>query len=111
MLILCLNMRSIQQKPLHCTPKYDKSKSSKILRSRTTIQVGAEIFGDSSMAAELESIQLMLKSLEISGIKNITLGIGHAGFTASVLDKFQELGKEKLTLIEKALSKKSISDL
>ena len=88
-----------------------KSKSSKILRSRTTIQVGAEIFGDSSMAAELESIKLMLKSLEISGIKDITLGIGHAGFTASVLNQFQQLGQEKLTLIEKALSKKSISDL
>ena len=42
-----------------------KSKSSKVLRSRTTIQVGAEIFGDSSIEAELESIKLMLDSLEI----------------------------------------------
>ena len=39
-----------------------KSKVSKSLRSRTTIQVGAEIFGDSSKDAELESINLMLKS-------------------------------------------------
>ena len=46
-----------------------KSKSSKALRSRTTIQVGAEIFGDSSSDAEFESINLMLQSLKIADVK------------------------------------------
>ena len=41
--------------------RLSKSKVSKSLRSRTTIQVGAEIFGDSSKDAELDSINLMLK--------------------------------------------------
>ena len=45
-----------------------KSKASKVVRSRTTIQVGAEIFGDSSKNAELESINLMLESLKIAGL-------------------------------------------
>ena len=88
-----------------------KSKASKVVRSRTTIQVGAEIFGDSSKNAELESINLMLESLKIAGLDNITLSLGHAGFTASVLQPFKSLGKDIFNAIERALSKKSKSDL
>ena len=88
-----------------------KSKASKVLRSRTTIQAGAEIFGDSSIEAELESIKLMLNSLKTSGVQSITLSLGHAGFTASVLEPFKSLGKEIFSNIETALSKKSKSDL
>ena len=88
-----------------------KSKSSKVLRSRTTIQVGAEIFGDSSKNAELESISLMLDSLEVAEVDNITLSLGHAGLTASILQPFKKLGIEVFSNIEMALSKKSKSDL
>jgi len=88
-----------------------KSKSSKVLRSRTTIQVGAEIFGDSSKNAELESISLMLDSLELAEVENITLSLGHAGLTASILQPFKKLGVEVFSNIEMALSKKSKSDL
>ena len=88
-----------------------KSKASKVVRSRTTIQVGAEIFGDSSKNAELESINLMLESLKIAGLDNITLSLGHAGFTASVLQPFKTLGKDIFNAVERALSKKSKSDL
>tara|TARA_Y100000591_G_scaffold330251_1_gene360701 strand:- start:2432 stop:3400 length:969 start_codon:yes stop_codon:yes gene_type:complete len=88
-----------------------KSKSSKVLRSRTTIQVGAEIFGDSSKNAELESISLMLDSLKVAEVENITLSLGHAGLTASILQPFKKLGIEVFSNIEMALSKKSKSDL
>ena len=88
-----------------------KSKSSKVLRSRTTIQVGAEIFGDSSKNAELESISLMLDSLKVAEVENITLSLGHAGLTASILQPFKKLGVEVFSNIEMALSKKSKSDL
>ena len=88
-----------------------KSKASKSLRSRTTVQVGAEIFGDSSEEAEFESIKLMLKSLEIAGVENITLSLGHAAFTASVLEPFRKLDKDIFVELELALSKKSKSDL
>ncbi len=88
-----------------------KSKASKVLRSRTTIQAGAEIFGDSSSESELESIRLMLDSLDIAGIQDTTLSIGHAGFTAAVLEPFKQLELELFSKIEAAISKKSKSDL
>ena len=53
----------------------------------------------------------MLESLKIAGLDNITLSLGHAGFTASVLQPFKSLGKDIFNAIERALSKKSKSDL
>jgi len=88
-----------------------KKRTSKVLRSRTTIQVGAEIFGDSSIESDLESINLMIKSLQEVGLKDITLSLGHAGFTAAVMSLFQDLGDSSFSQLEEALIRKSKSDI
>jgi len=88
-----------------------KKRTSKVLRSRTTIQVGAEIFGDSSIESDLESINLMIKSLLEVGLKDITLSLGHAGFTAAVMSLFKDLDDSKFSQLEEALVRKSKSDL
>ncbi len=69
-----------------------KRKVSKVLRSRTTIQAGAEIFGDSSIDADAESINLMIESLQSLGIKDLTLSLGHAGLVSIVLAQFKDQG-------------------
>jgi len=88
-----------------------KKRTSKVLRSRTTIQVGAEIFGDSSIESDLESINLMIKSLQEVGLKNITLSLGHAGFTAAVMSLFLDLDHLAFSQLEEALMRKSKSDI
>ena len=88
-----------------------KKRSSKVLRSRTTIQVGAEIFGDSSIESDLESINLMIQSLQEVGLKDITLSLGHAGFTELILSLFKDLDDSKFYQLEEALIKKSKSDI
>ena len=88
-----------------------KKRTSKVLRSRTTIQVGAEIFGDSSIESDLESINLMVKSLQEVGLKDITLSLGHAGFTAAVMSLFQDLNDSAFSQLEEALTRKSKSDI
>ena len=88
-----------------------KKRSSKVLRSRTTIQVGAEIFGDSSIESDLESINLMIQSLQEVGLKDITLSLGHAGFTELILSLFKDLDDSKFSQLEEALIKKSKSDI
>lgn len=87
-----------------------KSKASPINRSRFTIQVGAEIFGDSSIEAEVESISLMLESLKILGLKNITLSLGSSRVISIVLEKVSSSGLDEEKL-NKALARKSRSDL
>mgnify|MGYP001163935269 FL=1 len=88
-----------------------KKHTSKALRSRTTIQAGAEIFGDSSIQSDLESINLMIKSLQEVGLKKITLSLGHAGFTAAVMSKFKDLEDSVFSQLEEALMRKSKSDI
>ena len=88
-----------------------KKRTSKVLRSRTTIQVGAEIFGDPSIDSDLESINLMIQSLQEVGLKDITLSLGHAGFTAAILSLFKDLDNSIFARLEEALIKKSKSDI
>ena len=88
-----------------------KRKVSKVLRSRTTIQAGAEIFGDSSVDADAESISLMIESLQSLGIKNLTLSLGHAGLVSLVLAQFKDRGNLLIEDLESALSRKSVSDI
>ena len=78
-----------------------KRKASPINRSRFTIQVGAEIFGDSSIEAEVESIL---------GLKNITLSLGSSRVISIVLEKVSSSGLDEEKL-NKALARKSRSDL
>ena len=88
-----------------------KKRTSKVLRSRTTIQVGAEIFGDPSIDSDLESINLMIQSLQEVGLKDITLSLGHAGFTAAILSLFKDLDNSIFARLEEDLIKKSKSDI
>ena len=88
-----------------------KRKVSKVLRSRTTIQAGAEIFGDSSIDADAESISLMIESLQSLGIKNLTLSLGHAGLVSLVLAQFKDREGILIEDLESALSRKSVSDI
>lgn len=47
--------------------------------SRSPIQLGAELYGDASCASDLEVISLMLETLELSGISDLHMDLGHVG--------------------------------
>ncbi len=48
-------------------------------RSREPIQVGAELYGEAGVDADLEILKLMRQSLEVCGIAAFQLDIGHVG--------------------------------
>jgi len=63
--------------------------------SREPLQIGAELFGDSSRASEAEIVSLMIATLELFAIENIHLDLGHVGIfrglaSAAGLDPEQE---------------------
>jgi len=47
--------------------------------SRTPIQLGCELYGAEGVEADIEIICLMLETLRVAGIDNITLDLGHVG--------------------------------
>lgn len=47
--------------------------------ARCLRQLGAELFGDDSISADAEILDLMVSSLRVCGIKNVHLDLGHVG--------------------------------
>ena len=50
-----------------------------LLTTREQIQTGAELYGCADTVADVEIIDLMLKTIKIGGLNNIILSLGHLG--------------------------------
>ncbi len=68
---------------LHTRPKSP-------LASRSPIQLGAELYGDSSIESDLEVICLMLQTLQVAGARNITLDLGHVGIYEAIVGSLDD---------------------
>lgn len=55
------------------------TRAPNMLSSRSPIQMGAELYGCSDIAADMEIISLMLESIKITGVEQIHLDLGHVG--------------------------------
>jgi len=78
--------------------------------SRSPIQLGAELYGDNSLAADVEIIRLMLATLETAGLAEITLDLGHVGVYGAVLEA-AGLDADREAVVFDALQRKSLPDL
>lgn len=78
--------------------------------SRSPIQLGAELYGDDSLGADVEVVRLMLATLETAGLANITLDLGHIGVYKAVLES-ADLSPELEKKVFDALQRKSVPDL
>ena len=88
---------------LHARPK-------SLMASRSPIQLGAELYGDNSLAADVEVVRLMLTTLEAAGLADITLDLGHVGVYEAVLATANLSADQEKTVFD-ALQRKSVPDL
>jgi ATP phosphoribosyltransferase regulatory subunit len=88
---------------LHTRPK-------SLMATRSPIQLGAELYGDNSLAADVEIVRLMLATLEAAGLDSITLDLGHVGVYEAVL-ACAGLNAEQEATVFDALQRKSVPDL
>lgn len=77
---------------------------------RELLQVGAEIFGVTELAADLEVIDAMLATLNLSTNKKITLSLGHVGIYRALL-RGTELPTHLEPRVFDTLLRKSLPDL
>jgi ATP phosphoribosyltransferase regulatory subunit len=80
------------------------------LASRSPIKLGAELYGDSSLHADIEVISLMLETLKLTGVSRITLDLGHVGIYRRLLAD-SGLEAAAAELVVDALQRKSLPDL
>lgn len=55
------------------------AKPQALATSRSPIQLGAELYGDSSTSSDLEVISLMLETLSLASVPDLHMDLGHVG--------------------------------
>lgn len=88
---------------LHTKPK-------SLMASRSPIQIGAELYGDASLASDIEIICLMLETLKCTGVENITLDLGHVGIYRALVERAGLTGQAEKNLFD-ALQRKASTEI
>ena len=86
------------------------TRSTALLASRSPINIGAELYGEPGLHADIEVICLMLETLKVAGIEGITLDLGHVGIYRRLLER-SALAGEAADAVFDALQRKSLPDL
>jgi len=80
------------------------------LQSRCPIQTGVELYGEASLSADLEVINLLIATLRTTGMDVINLDLGHVGVYRSLLEAAELSGVQERTLFD-LLQRKAIPEL
>ena len=78
--------------------------------TREPIQIGAELYGDAGVEADLEMLQLLCRALELAGVRNARVDIGHVAVFRSIAHA-GEMGSELERDLFEALQKKDVPAL
>ena len=86
------------------------AKGEGITSSRTPLQIGAEIFGNDTIAADVEVVCLMIETLHAASLSGISIDIGHVGiFRCLVRDT--SLDSDQENHLFNILQRKAIPEL
>ncbi len=80
------------------------------LETRSPIQVGVELYGESGLNADIEIISLMATTLKLAGMENAHLDLGHAAVYQSLVD-MAGLGPEAEQELFELLQRKAATEL
>ena len=87
-----------------------QTKADDFYASRSPIQAGAELYGHKGIDADIEVIVLMLSSLELLNISNITLSLGNTAiFNALCISA--NLESKEIAALRDIFRRKSLPDL
>ncbi|HEY2933276.1 MAG TPA: ATP phosphoribosyltransferase regulatory subunit [Acidobacteriota bacterium] len=67
-------------------------------QQREFYQAGIELFGSSSVSAEIEVLLVMLEALDCAGLRNAIVPLGHAEFFAGIVEALSLSDEDRLTL-------------
>jgi len=78
--------------------------------TRAPLQLGAELYGHGGRESEAEIAALMLRVLDLAGINQVHVDLGHVGIYRGLLAALQITGDQEATLFA-SLQKKSAGEL
>ena len=78
--------------------------------TRSPLQTGAELYGHTGPESDAEILALMLKTLQLAGLKNIHVDVGHVGIMQGLIDPLQ-LSAEQEKKVFSCVQRKAIDEL
>lgn len=75
-------------------------------RSRTPLQLGAELYGHAGIESDMEMLRLMTETLRVTGLNDFYLDLGHVGIYRSLARQAQ-LSEEQEQLLFDILQRKA----
>lgn len=84
--------------------------SDSLEKTRSPMQIGAEIYGHSGLESDFEVIQLMLEMLAVSGLHDVHLDLGHVGIYRA-LSKQANLTEQQESELFDVLQRKARTEL
>jgi ATP phosphoribosyltransferase regulatory subunit len=87
-----------------------QTKADDFYASRSPIQAGAELYGYKGIEADVEIIELMIESLSILKIDNLTLCLGNTSIFNSLCES-AELSSDDTATLREIFRRKSLPDL
>lgn len=81
-----------------------------LMASRSPIQLGAELYGDATLGADIEIISLMLETLHAASVDQVTLDLGHVSIYRALVAQ-AGLGNDAEQQLSDALQRKAAVDI
>jgi ATP phosphoribosyltransferase regulatory subunit len=81
-----------------------------LMGGRSPLQIGAEIFGHAGVESDIEILRLMWKTLELAGVRDIYLDLGHVGIFRG-LARQAKLSPDQEIEVFAALQRKAIPEI
>jgi len=63
------------------------TRAESLISSRAPILIGAELFGEDSVNADVETLSLLIESLHSMGLKQVHIDLGHVGIYQALVQK------------------------
>jgi ATP phosphoribosyltransferase regulatory subunit len=79
-------------------------------KTRSPLQIGAELYGHAGIESDIEIIQLLLEMLAMAGIQNVHLDLGHVGIYRALSRQAGLSGQQESALFD-VLQRKAGSEL
>lgn len=80
------------------------------LRTRSPIQVGAELYGHAGIESDVEILRLMVETLRVTGLERIHIDLGHVGIFRGLAQDAQ-LDPARETTLFNALQRKATPEI
>ncbi|HEY7840789.1 MAG TPA: ATP phosphoribosyltransferase regulatory subunit [Gammaproteobacteria bacterium] len=78
--------------------------------TRAPLQLGAELYGHAGRESEAEIAALMLQVLDVAGVRNVHVDLGHVGIYRGLIAALQISGEQEAMLFD-SLQRKSAGEL